>query len=325
MACVITSTRNAVVKHIAKLRESKVVCTRRAREMSCTDRVPDLQSYRLQQNRAVICGHKLVHDVCQHLAPARVFVTPRSGDLARSLLHGCQPVVVHDHVMRKMAGVQHVDGPGTMVAEVDLPASTPQVIHSSRRLLVLDGVSDPGNVGTLVRTALALGTAARCALGVGSAIHRAVRAHVGAAGWDGLLCLPGTADLFNDKAVKASMGAAFRMPFHMCDPSALQTLVAENSPWKGVVAAAHGGRGVNSPQIAACRRVFLVLGNESRGLSPDTEAVLGLGAPRTSCANVHEVTIGMAGDPGQPLVESLNVATAGAILLHAYANAATGQ
>lgn len=280
MACVITSTRNAVVKHIAKLRESK--------------------SYRLQQNRAVICGHKLVHDVCQHLAPARVFVTPRSGDLARSLLHGCQPVVVHDHVMRKMAGVQHVDGPGTMVAEVDLPASTPQVIHSSRRLLVLDGVSDPGNVGTLVRTALALG-------------------------WDGLLCLPGTADLFNDKAVKASMGAAFRMPFHMCDPSALQTLVEENSPWKGVVAAAHGGRGVNSPQIAACRRVFLVLGNESRGLSPDTEAVLGLGAPRTSCANVHEVTIGMAGDPGQPLVESLNVATAGAILLHAYANAATGQ
>src|SRR6185312_949502 len=54
-------------------------------------------------------------------------------------------------------------------------------------ILVLDGVQDPGNVGTMLRTALGLGAA-------------------------GLVALKGTADLTNSKVIRGAMGASFRLP-----------------------------------------------------------------------------------------------------------------
>lgn len=56
-----------------------------------------------------------------------------------------------------------------------------------QRLLALEGVQDPGNLGTLMRTAIAFG-------------------------WDGVFLLPGCCDPFNDKAVRASRGGVFRLP-----------------------------------------------------------------------------------------------------------------
>ena len=55
------------------------------------------------------------------------------------------------------------------------------------RILVLDRIGDPGNAGTMTRSALA-------------------------AGLDGLWCLKGTADIFSDKALRASAGAVFHLP-----------------------------------------------------------------------------------------------------------------
>jgi hypothetical protein len=55
------------------------------------------------------------------------------------------------------------------------------------RLLALEGVQDPGNLGTLLRTACAFG-------------------------WDAVLLLPGCCDPYNDKALRASRGAAFKLP-----------------------------------------------------------------------------------------------------------------
>jgi TrmH family RNA methyltransferase len=66
--------------------------------------------------------------------------------------------------------------------------------HDSRpTTLVLDGVQDPGNVGAILRSALALGAA-------------------------GVVALPGTAELLNPKVLRGSMGAAFKLPnFHATD------------------------------------------------------------------------------------------------------------
>ena len=55
------------------------------------------------------------------------------------------------------------------------------------RLLALEGVQDPGNMGTLLRSAAAFG-------------------------WDGVHLLAGCCDPFNDKALRASRGAAFKVP-----------------------------------------------------------------------------------------------------------------
>lgn len=96
--------------------------------------------------------------------------------------------LVTDAVMKKLAGVENV-GKVDVVAELRMPAWTDFITRGRpvERLLALDGVQDPGNMGTLVRTALALG-------------------------WDGVFLLPGCCDPFNDKALRASRGSALRLP-----------------------------------------------------------------------------------------------------------------
>lgn len=116
-------------------------------------------------------------------------------------------------------------------------------------LLVLDAVQDPGNYGTLVRTAEALGAAA-------------------------VVSLPGTVEAWNPKAVRAAMGSSFRLPV-------IEAGWAELAPWLArhgvrVLAAAGGGAPLSAPP----RRAALVVGNEGAGISPATrshaDAVVGI-------------------------------------------------
>lgn len=107
--------------------------------------------------------------------------------------------------------------------------------------IVLDGVQDPGNVGTIARSARAFGAA-------------------------GLVALPGTADLLNPKALRGSMGALFRMPaLHLSD--------AEFRTWADtgrveLWAATMDGADIRQAGPARSA-VALVVGNEGAGLRPE--------------------------------------------------------
>lgn len=81
-----------------------------------------------------------------------------------------------------------------------LPETTLPERLEGRRYLVLDGVQDPGNVGTIWRTADALGA-------------------------DGLLLVNGCADPYGPKTVRASMGACFRLPVWEAGPEELCALL----------------------------------------------------------------------------------------------------
>jgi TrmH family RNA methyltransferase len=138
-------------------------------------------------------------------------------------------------------------------------------------VLVLDGVQDPGNVGAVCRTGLALGAA-------------------------GVLALPGTADLWNPKALRGSMGALFRLP-------SLHLAVEELTEWAtrhrvALWATGPGGRPIGTVPVGG--PIALVLGNEGAGITP------GL----VSSAS-ETVSIPLRGE-----VESLNVAVAAGILLY---------
>lgn len=71
--------------------------------------------------------------------------------------------------------------------------------ENARRLVVLDGVQDPGNVGTIIRTAEAFGI-------------------------DGAVLLSGCADAWSPKTLRAAMGSVFRLPFVNCDVEELSGL-----------------------------------------------------------------------------------------------------
>jgi TrmH family RNA methyltransferase len=159
--------------------------------------------------------------------------------------------------------------PQGLLLVVDIPLRSLDDV-AAPRLAVLDAVQDPGNVGTLIRAADALGAG-------------------------GVALLPGTADPWNPKAVRAAAGASFRIPV-------VPTSVAELADWcrdrrVPLLAAAAGGD--PAPRSAEVRDAALVFGNEAAGVSDE----------------VRTAADGIVGIPQRGPADSLNVAMAGAILM----------
>ena len=112
-----------------------------------------------------------------------------------------------------------------------------------QRVLALDSVRDPGNLGTMIRTASAFG-------------------------YDHL-CLIGCADIYNPKTVRAAMGALFRTNIYVCDSVAGAFVPLKNDGHR-LIAAALGEHaltlGVDSLRADDC----VVIGNEGHGVSAET-------------------------------------------------------
>ena len=113
------------------------------------------------------------------------------------------------------------------------------------RLLVLDGVQDPGNVGTILRTAAAFSVSVTVAL-------------------------PGTVDLWNAKVVRSAMGSHFVHPTLFCTTDALAPFLADRGiPLWGADAA-----GTPVSELSVPAQWALVVGNEGAGLSPATQSLV---------------------------------------------------
>ena len=114
-------------------------------------------------------------------------VTSRGKSLKVALQGAGVPITeLSDRELGELADTEQPQGVIAVIAPrqwtlADIPLGTTAVV------VVLDGVQDPGNVGTIARTALGLGAA-------------------------GLVSLAGTVDLNNSKVLRGSMGALFRLP-----------------------------------------------------------------------------------------------------------------
>lgn len=141
----------------------------------------------------------------------------------------------------------------------------------SNSILLLDGVQDPGNLGALMRTG--------AALGIG-----------------GLVCLPGTADPWSPKTVRASAGAGLAVPILRASwDETREQLVARSLPlWAADSRGEPLGRGAPAPSPLA-----IALGSETHGLSD----------------GVKRAADRLIAIPIADTIESLNVAAAGAIIL----------
>ena len=155
-------------------------------------------------------------------------------------------VEVTEVTEREFASAAETESPQGVLAIGDIPQRTFPVPERGRglRVVVLDGVQDPGNVGAIVRTAAALGATATVAL-------------------------PGTVDLWNAKVVRSAMGAQFH---HAAFAASLEDLLvwlrAHAVPLWG---ADHRGEPLVRDEPPPMH-VALAMGNEGAGLTATTRA-----------------------------------------------------
>lgn len=165
--------------------------------------------------------------------------TPRGAALTAQL-HGRDLTVLRVSE-REFLSASDTENPQGILAVAERPARTLETLTlgTKARLLVLDGVQDPGNAGTLLRTAAAMGVAAT-------------------------VSLPGTVDPWNAKVVRSAVGIQFRHPVIECDEAALLAyLDRERIPLWGTAAAGSPVEGAVPPP-----RLALAVGNEGAGLKP---------------------------------------------------------
>ena len=146
---------------------------------------------------------------------------------------GAEVEVVSDSVM---AACSSTESPPGLLIVLPTPA-----IPSPERLslaLVADRIADPGNLGTILRTALATGVEA-------------------------LFLTKGTVDPFNPKVVRSAMGAHFNLPIEILEPSALVPRLDGLEIWM-----AEGGQGVLYHEVNWRQPIALIIGGEAHGPQP---------------------------------------------------------
>ena len=251
-----------------------MLSTREQKELRALQRRKDREA----EGRFVAEGVRVVEDLLASSLGVRwaaVASSIEDGERGRALLQALQHAGVP---LRRLpdtdfARLAATETPQGVLAVADTPSWRLDDLLSpaapSGVVLVLDAVQDPGNLGTLVRSAEALGAA-------------------------GVIALPGTVDAWNPKAIRAAMGASFRLPIlHVGWAAASAWLRREGFR---ILAADVGG----AAPPAGVERAALVMGNEGGGIShpvlADADQVVGI--------------------PLRGRAESLNVAAAAAILLH---------
>ncbi len=217
----ITSTSNPKVKYVRSLYERPA---------------------RYRERRFVVEGLRLVEEALRAgLQPALVFYTAEFAERpeGRALLErvqgrGWPAELVAPHVMERIS--ETVTPQGILAV---LPFPEPPAPAQLGLALIVDGVADPGNLGTLLRSAEA-------------------------AGVDLVLLSEGTTDVFNPKVVRGGMGAHFRLPMRW------------GMSWEEIAGAVRGltvyladVKGVRSYEaVDWTRPAALIVSNEAHGASP---------------------------------------------------------
>ena len=163
------------------------------------------------------------------------------GALLRTALEN-RDIPIQSVTDTELSSASDTDTPQGVLVIADIPKRSIQDVIpvTPQRLLVLDGVQDPGNLGTMLRTARAFG------------VHAS-------------LAMPGTVDLWNAKVVRSAMGAVFHHRAMDCSWEELDALIVAN----GIELWGADAGGVTLGALNPPERLALVVGNEGSGLSDD--------------------------------------------------------
>jgi TrmH family RNA methyltransferase len=223
---VITSTANSYVKHLVKLRTSP--------------------QYRSEAQRVLLVSSELIAEASASTVSSSIAVfVSEDAQQNLSIVPGLKvdrTFKVSEAVMKKICGLESVASIGA-VAEIPMPRQADfSTAKTLTKLLILDRVQDPGNMGTIFRSALAFG-------------------------WEGVFLLEGCCDPYGDKALRSSRGASLRLPVGRGSMADLLQLTSSMVLFSAEPE--EGARGVQSEVPSDLNRICLVLGSEGEGVSPE--------------------------------------------------------
>lgn len=214
----ITSTTNSRVKYVRRLQADR--------------------RFREREGAFVVEGDRWVADVLDAgMEPTELFVAESWN--YKALVGRISPLFVSDAVMTHMSDVETPPG---ILAVVPMPrlALPPQ----PTLLLILDRITTPGNLGTLLRTAAA-------------------------AGVDGVILTPGCVDAFNPKVVRGGMGAQLRLPVASLNWRHIAEVTENLAVWSAAADGVQAYTAVDWRQPSA-----LIVGNEAHGVGKSAEALM---------------------------------------------------
>lgn len=236
------------------------------------------KKYRDIANEYLIEGIKLVGEAIQEKAPIKQIILcddcEKNAAIPKDLMyaiakHEC--IYVTENILKYLSEVQSPQG---ILAVIEKNNNNTQIDYTQDIIVALDDVQDPGNLGTILRT-------------------------VDSIGLTQILLSKGTADSFNPKVVRSTMGAIFRVKIIECED--LKQTLKEIKKHKFKIVASSLQTDNTIYDIKYQKKV-IVIGNEANGVEPEIQEIAD-----------EKIKIPMLGK-----TESLNASVATGIILYEY-------
>lgn len=235
------------------------------------------KKFRKQTGTFLAEGDKVVRDLLRSdFRVMAVYGTAAKLEEFGELLHG---IPVHNVDEKDLERISTLTTPQQILAVASTPEEPPMIDRAGGLKLVLDGVKDPGNLGTLIRIADWFGI-------------------------DEVICSNDSVECFNPKVIQAAMGSVFRTRIFYADLIELfETNKREfHLPVYGTLL---NGESIFSAKLE--HQGYIVLGNESEGITDLVKKYITLAISIPGFSN------------SQPGPDSLNVAVAGGIVCAQFA------
>ena len=204
----IKSLQNPLIKHLVLLRKNK--------------------KYRNEKNRVLVTGEKIIKELPPSQIKNLITSNPKSPIKAKNTF------LVTKEIMKKITNLKN---PEDFAAEVFLQNFKEKSLLKKNFLLILDEIKDPGNLGTLIRTALCLK-------------------------WDAIIITENSVDPYNDKALRAAKGATFKIPIFLKAKKDIKNLIKK----KKCSAYIADVKGKKIENFSFKPPLTLILGSESKGI-----------------------------------------------------------
>ena len=200
----------------------------------------EMKKNRKREGLFVAEGPKVVGDLLSRFRLHSVFATDEwtGGD---SIGADVRLERVDDDTLRRLSFLQH---PQQVVAVMEMNKEEKVEVDADRLTIMLDGVQDPGNLGTIIRIADWFGI-------------------------DSIICSPDTADAYNPKVVQATMGSLGRVSVTYCPLVPLLSSLPAEMPIYGTLL---DGKDIYQKELT--RHGVIIMGNEGNGISEEVRAMV---------------------------------------------------